>query len=175
MVPVESETSVELLNKQKQVLSPLQLAKKNAKNGQIVNACPFGCEPRNLDEHGYCKHLIGVTLPGDPKKFEPMKRVKGRYQIVVPREKIVFPLLDGEEASDKPEYEWGPPQYGAVEKGDVLVRITSSSRVYREHVPEPTRTPPPKAMSAAEKLALLKQQLADLEVEAELEAEAAAA
>lgn len=175
MVPNENETSVELLNKQKNVLSELMKAKKNAKNGQVVNACPFHCKDSSLDEHGYCKHLVGITVPGDDTRFEPMRRIKGRYQIVVPRDKVVFPLLEGEEDSDKPAYEWGPPQYGKVEKGDVLVRITVSSRVYREKVPELEPTPATRKQTAAEKLELLKQQLAEAELEAELEAETAAA
>lgn len=169
---MEAETGMDLLNKEKKVLSPLMLAKKNAKNGQKVNACPFGCTVAKLDEMGYCHHCIGITLPGSQKEFEPMIRRRGRRVVQVQREKI----LTGETGADgDPEYEWGPPHYERVLPTDVLVRITSSYRVYRENAPEPTRLPPPaevKPMTSAERQAeieRLREQLDYLTLEAEID------
>jgi len=33
-----------------------------------VNYCPFGCTARELDSHGWCRHLIGWT--DDGRTFE---------------------------------------------------------------------------------------------------------
>lgn len=46
--------------------------------GQVVNRCPCGCQPEDLDEYGYCHHLVGFT--NDGKSFdvlEPLPDFRG--------------------------------------------------------------------------------------------------
>ncbi len=87
-------------------LSELMQAKGKASAGEAVNACPFGCQDEELDELGYCQHLVGFT--NDGKMMEPM----------VPDERGRRRCL-----GSAPE---------PVKKSDKLVRITVSSRVYRD-------------------------------------------
>lgn len=101
------------------------LMRRHAENttGGVVNACPYGCEDEELDENGYCPHLIGFATPNDklhekkPSMYEPLVQ-NGEHKIVVgfkrdaagKRVPNLFPLL----------------------KGDKIVRITTSYRVYRD-------------------------------------------
>ena len=87
-------------------LSPLMQAKGRAHQGEKVNACPFGCEVSDLDELGYCRHLVGFT--NDGKTMEPMREgMDGRRKVF------------GKESE-------------SVLKADKLIKITVSSRVYRD-------------------------------------------
>ncbi len=117
------------LLKQKQILSPLMRAKSQCQNGEKVNACPFGCEIEQIDDQGYCRHLVGFTIPGSETEFEPLVLRRGRRVIQVAREKVLM----GELAEDgKEDWHWGDPIYETVQKGDQLVRITTCCRVYRD-------------------------------------------
>ncbi len=115
-------------------LSPLMLAKsKNTKGGK-VNACPFGCKIENLDDNGYCHHLVGFT--NDGKIYEPMidEKVKdpfGGKDRFTGRRKVIAEI-DGKDNRQP------------VLPTDTLVQITVSQRVYREKPaevkqPEPTK------------------------------------
>jgi hypothetical protein len=90
----------------RQNLTPLMRAKAAATTGEKVNFCPFGCTMEDLDDHGYCRHLVGFT--NDGKTMEPTSINDMGRQITL----------------------------GAVKqpvvKGDQLVPITVSSRVYRD-------------------------------------------
>ncbi len=97
-------------------LSPLMEAKGLASQGEKVNFCPFGCELEDLDDQGYCKHVAGFT--NDGVEMEPLVTVNGRRLVQVP-------LVTNEAGKQVPRYE-------KVRKTDKLVRITTSSRVYRE-------------------------------------------
>ena len=59
--------------------SPLMIALSKASIGDPPNFCPYGCTPAELDENGYCDHLIGFTIPGDEKQMEPRK-VRPQFQ-----------------------------------------------------------------------------------------------
>lgn len=64
--------------------SPLMLAKTLASmTGKKANACPYNCEIQDLDESGYCDHLIGFS--NDGKTFEPMIIGESDRRIVRPR------------------------------------------------------------------------------------------
>lgn len=105
--------------------SDFKRKRDEADDPREVNACPFGCEHADLDELGYCKHLIGFTNAPLPE---------GKI------EKDPQPHMIEDILSDKPK---GALQRRQVEAGrsqplkvgDVLVRITSSSRVYRKTPP----------------------------------------
>lgn len=58
------------------------MAMDKPEQGEVVNHCPFGCQgvasedaPGDLDERGYCRHLVGFT--NDGKKYEPLVRNVG--------------------------------------------------------------------------------------------------
>jgi hypothetical protein len=86
--------------------SKLMRAKARAnRNNQTVNACPFGCEDHNLDQNGYCYHLVGFSPDG--KTMEPMVLENGQRKV---KGKLRQPL----------------------KKGDKLVKITTNFRVYRD-------------------------------------------
>src|SRR5580658_7945052 len=106
-----------------------------------VNACPFGCGFKDLDEAGYCVHLIGFTDNG--KTYEPMVREtvldKRTGKLRATGRKVVrcrmvqvgtVPELDPEtdETVMVPIFE---PIQEKLQKGDQLVRISTSYRVYR--------------------------------------------
>ncbi len=97
----------------KNPLSKLMKAKAESTNGEKVNACPFGCTIEDLDDNGYCHHLVGFT--NDGKAMEPMV-VDEKTQKRVVR----VPLKDGK------------PILAPVLKGDHLEPISVSSRVYRD-------------------------------------------
>jgi hypothetical protein len=101
----------------KEVLSPLMRAKMNAINGETVNRCPFGCALEELDESGYCRHLVGFT--SDRKFYEPMvlNKKTGRRQVHVNLK------LVGTRAV---------PDLLPVQKDDQFDTITTCSRVYRK-------------------------------------------
>lgn len=106
-------------------LSPLMVAKGLQETGEKANFCPFGCSDDELDDHGYCYHLVGFT--NDGKKYEPMVcGSDGNLVVQVP-----FKTQRLGPRKIKKIYE-----YGKVEKTDVLRRITTSARVYRD-VPRP--------------------------------------
>jgi hypothetical protein len=88
--------------------------------GTVINVCPFGCGDSDLDDHGYCKHLVGFTnaqLPeGDVKKVTD----EGVVEVLEeqPNRAIATKAVGRKRLPLKP--------------GDKLVRITQSSRVYRQ-------------------------------------------
>lgn len=86
--------------------SPLMkaLSRRNA-NG-IPNFCPFGCETKNLDDNGYCHHLIGFTNGGST--YEPRMPVGNGRAVVLGSKRQ------------------------PLKKGMVLVKITTSARVYSQ-------------------------------------------
>lgn len=113
-------------------LSPLMYAKARAKSGNKVNACPFGCKTQQLDQHGYCRHLVGFTVPGNDQYYYPMHMGPGGRRVVKPRTERDDELsVEGEEPVLKTVAE-------PVKEGDQLVLITSCSRVYRD-VPLPQK------------------------------------
>lgn len=122
--------------------SELVKAKERAVNGK-VNACPFGCEFRHLDDHGYCRHLIGFS--NDQRHFEPMVKdpVTGR-RVVRVRNKPKEEVSEWDDDGKPVMMQVSEPILEPVLKGDVLVKISTSFRVYRD-VSETGRTPRLKA------------------------------
>lgn len=120
--------------------------------GAIKNHCPFGCSMEQLDEHGYCQHLIGFTngsKVGDPvdtvtvNPMTEMCQVNGRHN----RKPKAF-RGKGEE---REEFSVIQPSTEVVQRGDQLVnpeeiqlangirnvaKMWVSSRVYRQRKAE---------------------------------------
>lgn len=114
--------------------------------GTVVNLCPWNQgddeQPGHLDDNGYCRHLVGFVTIDDKKHYEPMVRTKGGKRVVrVKREKIPLPVNpeDDDDPGMPPQYDWGEPQLEDVRKGDQLVWITTTARVYREHPEQPQK------------------------------------
>lgn len=107
----------------RQHLSPLMQRKAAAQKNEVVNACPFGCGVQQLDENGYCKHLVGFT--NDQKSYEPMVRKGGRRVVQCRMEPT------GEVHPDEGEPLLAP-KLERVRDTDKLVQITTSYRVYRD-------------------------------------------
>lgn len=95
--------------------------------GQIVNACPFGCKDTELDEQMFCRHLVGFTDQDDPTIFYPME-YRQRY------DKDGKPLVtkDGKVSKSKRHRFVNGEDPQDVLKGDKLVRVSISHRVYRD-------------------------------------------
>ena len=94
--------------------SELMRAQAGALSGEKVNFCPFGCSDDELDDHGYCRHLVGFTS-ADHDGCKMMEK------------RIVDPALLTPGCRERVG-----PEREAVQKRDKLVQITSSYRVYRE-------------------------------------------
>ena len=107
-----ADPRIEDIRARKANLSDLMVARSKASLGEKVNFCPFGCADEQIDDKGYCPHLVGFTTDG--KAMEPVVQMT-------------------------PDFE-GASTYVAVlgsrrelvRKDDELVRITVSSRVYRK-------------------------------------------
>ena len=89
----------------KQGPSELMKALRNPeRDGDVVNFCPFGCGSHELDNHGYCAHLVGFTNGGTT--YEP-------------RELDQFGRIFTNGANRQP-----------MKRGFKMVKITTSARVY---------------------------------------------
>lgn len=85
--------------------SPLMQALTRKSDGEVANFCPFGCEDHDLDDRGWCGHLVGFYDRG--ATYEPRVRRAGDKRVIVSGKKRM-----------------------PMEKGFKLVRITTCARVY---------------------------------------------
>lgn len=110
--------------------SELLKAQSRAISGK-VNACPFGCSFQQLDDHGYCRHLVGFS--NDKKTFEPMIRdpQTGR-RVVRCRSKVAREISQWGDDGKPVMMDVPHPVLDHVLPGDALVRISTSYRVYRD-------------------------------------------
>lgn len=126
-----------------------ELVKAQSRAKGKVNACPFGCTLPQLDDNGYCRHLIGFT--SDLKTYEPLVRetkinaatgekfFTGR-RIVRPATKEVEEVIEHDEETGKPIMgKVRVPVLSPILAGDKLVRITMCYRVYRDKNPASAR------------------------------------
>lgn len=90
-----------------------------------VCVCPFGCSAGDQDVCGYCVHMVGFTnakLPDGYVRGQTTAKVEdvlGVPDPVMQRRSVV-------RGASLP-----------IEPGDYIVRITASSRVYKQNPPEP--------------------------------------
>lgn len=90
--------------------SPLMRALVGKQVGDVVNFCPFQCEDHQLDENGFCGHLVGFYNGGGT--FEP--RVMQLDNKKRPTGRIITSGAHRQQ----------------MKKGFKLVKITTSARVY---------------------------------------------
>jgi hypothetical protein len=91
--------------------------RQTAEDTMAVEVCPFGCEKADMDGFGYCRHLIGFT---NAQLAEgPVKDAKGgEVELLTVEENSKRKVVSGKRAP--------------LQRGDILIRITSSRRVYRD-------------------------------------------
>lgn len=113
--------------KRKDPRSELLKAKAVAdvEGGEVVNACPFGCDTEHLDANGYCCHLIGFT--NDKKLMEPLKLDYRGFRTV----QVDHVMDKGKRV----------PVLAEVPKGSKLIRVTVSYRVYHKDGADPEVLP----------------------------------
>jgi len=90
---------------------------------KLIVYCPFGCEVEDMDDQGYCHHLVGFT--SDNKIFEPLSRRKDGRPMVTHKGRqpvLKTDVLVNPETRNKD---------GSIAKAGV------SSRVYRKTVKKP--------------------------------------
>jgi hypothetical protein len=99
------------LQKRKARHSPFNEARLECRTtGETLNACPFGCAEGDLDDYGYCHHLVGFTDAAERKTVECLVIARGRRAV------------DGRKREP-------------VLRSDKIVVITTSARVYRDREP----------------------------------------
>src|SRR5688572_9004033 len=111
--------------------SPLKrvLDRTEINNLQSIVACPYGCEPKDQDRLGYCRHLIGFC--------ENLKLKDGEVKSL-PKKPIVVELL--KEKPDKDGRRSLASERDVLKIGDFVLRIVSTLRVYRKPDGEAVKT-----------------------------------
>ncbi len=118
-------------NKRGANLSKLKAAQIKAPDKQRVNACPYGCKGEDLDENGYCHHIVGWS--NDKKTMFPFLAPDHRGRRAVSGQAVPIP------------------------KGAKCMRETVSYRVYLEGAkpfPPVEYTPPPKKQKNIDQLSV---------------------
>lgn len=123
------------VGKRRANLSPLMKAKAEATTGEKVNFCPFGCTTAQIDDHGYCRHLVGFT--NDGKHYEPMVRGKDGRRVIRVRMAPTGETIEDTSYEDDGSpitnvIQVMAPQLEPVQRSDKLVQATVSARVYRD-------------------------------------------
>lgn len=104
----------------------------------VENHCPCGCDLDDLDEHGYCRHLIGFS--NDRKTFErQIRNDRGLRQVDATEKISVGRYKHKLEKLDKRKHKLVNPSRIQIDRG---VQHTAykwlSWRVYDESVPQET-------------------------------------
>lgn len=103
-------------------------------NQMYSNHCPLGCERSDLDELGYCHHLVGFTNDGKTMEclephLAPNGEPTGRMKVNGKKKAKVLPT----------DILVNPEKLQKVEGVESMAKSWVSSRVYR-NVPKPEPT-----------------------------------
>jgi hypothetical protein len=105
--------------------------------GEVSNHCPFGCDKGELDEYGYCQHLVGFT--NDKKTMETLQLWKRQNQKTGEWAETGDKFVSGQRKHVKPVLETDTivnPTREMIDKGvKTMVQAWVSSRVYRKALP----------------------------------------
>lgn len=95
--------------------------------GGPPNLCPFGCTDRELDQHGYCRHLYGFTEDGHTVEVMEVRADDGGYEkpVLNAEGRVVQP------GGFVPKLRTGKVRGEVLETDVVVERNTPTSRVYR--------------------------------------------
>lgn len=112
------------------------------KKGQVVIFCPFGCvHGADLDEYGYCRHLVGFT--NDKKTYEPIlpvmlrgadgkgQELSGKLKVYGKASRKVPPLSDDVQLVN-------PEKQQTIDGIPSIAKEWVSDRVYIRNNTEPT-------------------------------------
>lgn len=94
----------------------MELKMASGTTGKKFNPCLFGCRDHDVDDHGYCHHVIGATVPGRPALMEPIEIDKRGNRVVVGAKRCATP------------------------KEAHLERVTTCAWVYDPTAPKPVNT-----------------------------------
>jgi hypothetical protein len=119
--------------------------------GEIINYCPFGCPKEDLDEYGYCRHLVGFTnepkVGGKVETIQPrMRKDPETKQLIDTGEKFVSGSKKHKHLAEVfPGDKLVNPQSPQLDQGIVHMKSAwVSSRVYRATpVAAPAELPEP--------------------------------
>ncbi len=104
--------------------------------GEVQNHCPFGCTKGDLDEYGYCVHLVGFT--NDKKTIETIKPWKRMNHVTGEWVETGDKFVSGKKQHRTTVLETdtiiNPTKEQIVEGIKTKVSAWVSSRVYREVV-----------------------------------------
>jgi hypothetical protein len=127
------------------------------------NHCPFHCKDEELDEYGYCYHLIGFS--NDKKTLEPRKPLIRLDKDRVPYDTGFQTVLGGKkkqavEVGDK----FVNPEFPQVDRGITsTAKRWASYRVYRDIPKPPERVALSAANPADDEIYALAQKKRELE------------
>lgn len=145
-----------------------QAIQKERAAGRKFNACPCGCTDQMLNQHGYCRHLIGWT--NDKKWYEARQRVTrtgldGKPD-GSPYERVgaMEPDPEGEPFLDDEGRKILPlrPVLHEVLPTDILIASGGSWRVYRGQQVRDVVSDVPSLESLIKKVEYLGNQVATL-------------
>lgn len=110
-----------------------------------TNYCPFGCRQSDLDEFGYCCHLVGFTGAGKrmervtfPEKVKTSAGKKVMGADGKPQMLQLPPMVDGTKVEKVlgDDVLINPESIQHTDNGSHMMKKWVSSRVYRECTPE---------------------------------------
>lgn len=106
----------------------------------VQNHCPFGCKTADLEDHGYCHHLLGFT--NDRDTYEPVNVLYRRMEDGTPYD-TGFKITSGKK--DCPvDAVYVNPERLQVENGVAhMAKAWVSDRVYLEDVTKVPKLAPP--------------------------------
>jgi hypothetical protein len=125
---------------------------------QKANYCPFGCATEDIDEYGYCHHLMGFT--NDRLTYEQTRRLYRHNEDGIPYD-TGYRITNEPVECKKGDVFINPERPQIVNNAVHMAKAWVSDRVYR-NVPKPEADPIPAAMAPNED-AILKRRLRDLE------------
>lgn len=125
---------------------------------QKNNYCPFACAMEDLDEYGYCHHLMGFT--NDRVTFEKTGKLYRHNDDGIPYD-TGQKITSGSTPCQRGDIFINPERPQIVNGAVNMAKAWVSDRVYR-NVPKPDADPIPEAMAPNED-AILKRRLRDLE------------
>lgn len=108
--------------------------------GQVV-ACPFGCTHREIDNLGYCHHLIGFVIPEWNLRIPdgPLKKVP------TGKKARMIEMLSGPDDLDGVQRRYVTDGREPLKVGDHLIQVVHMTRrVYRKDAPKPSKPRAPR-------------------------------
>lgn len=118
------------LQAQNEQLSSAHSEAKAALEKTVANYCPFGCQGADLDDFGYCHHLVGFT--NDRKTCEPQEKLYRAFKDGTPYD-TGWKTVGGSIAIEPGDVFVNPERVQKETNGHAhLTKLWVSDRVYRQ-------------------------------------------